>query len=263
MRKSLNNIKKLIDTVKKSLPPEQDFLTELKRSIERDELRGRRKPSNFYKPSGMSCIRNMYYVRTGAKQDETGNSYISWGICNSGSDTHERIQKAVSRMMKNGFDCEYVDVAEYVKSRNLDYLEVVGKSGVETHLHHKTLFLSFLCDGVIRYKGKYYILEIKTESSSKWYSREGVDPVHYRQATAYSTALGIDEVLFLYINRDVFDMKAYMFNVTDEMKQDFVGLIEECESYVNKLIAPPKPEDISRKTCEFCGYKTQCRKELS
>lgn len=261
-RDSLKNVCKLIDNVKRQLPPEQEFINDLKRSIELSDAKGKRKPSKYYKPSSMNCIRSMFYTRVGKKPDENGSSYVMWGICNSGTDTHERVQNAVAEMKANGIDCEYVDVAEFVKQRKLTHLQVTGKSGVETHLIHKTLNLSFLCDGIIRYKNHYYILEIKTENSTKWYGRAGVDESHYNQATAYSMSLGLDEVMFLYINRDLFDFKPFLFTVTDEMKQELVGLIEECDGYVQRLIAPPKPADVAKKTCEYCNYKSYCRKEI-
>lgn len=262
-RTSLNNVKKLIDNAKKSLEPEQAFIMDLKRSIEMGEVKHRRKSSKYYKPSSMNCIRQMFYVRTGKKQDEGYTTYVNWGICNAGTDAHERVQKAVVEMKENGFDCEYIDVGDFVKQRGLDNIKVVRREGMETHLYHKGLNLSFLCDGIIRYKNHYYILELKTESANKWYSRMGVDPSHYNQAIAYSTAFGIDEVLFLYINRDIFDFKSFIYKVTDDMKQDFVGRIDECEQYVSKLIAPPKPDDVAKKTCEYCNYRSYCRKELS
>ncbi len=260
-RKSLVGIKKLIDNSKKSLPPEQEFVADLKRSIEMTEDKNVRKPSTYYKPSSMNCIRSMYYTRIGAEPDETGSSYTMWGICNSGTDIHERVQKAVDDMKNNGIDCEYIDVEKFVKQRELNNLTVVSKNGMETKLRDEKLKLSFLCDGIIRYKNHYYILELKTEASNKFFGREGVDPKHYHQATTYSIELQLPEVLFVYINRDIFDMKGYMFVPTDEMKQDLIGLIDECEGYVNRLIAPPKPEEISRRVCEYCNYKTQCRKE--
>lgn len=260
-RKSLVNIKKLIDDSKKNLPIEQQFVADLKRSIEMTEDKNTRKPSTYYKPSSMNCIRSMYYTRIGVEPDDNGSSYVMWGICNSGTDIHERVQKAVDDMKNNGIDCEYVDVAEFVKQRNLDHLTVVSKNGMETKLRDEKLNLSFLCDGIIRYKNQYYILEFKTEASSKFFNREDVDPKHYKQGTAYSVELRLPEVLFVYINRDIFDMKGFMFEPTDEMKQDFIGLIDECEGYVGRMIAPPKPENIDRRVCEYCDYKTQCRKE--
>ena len=260
-RDSLRNVCRLIDAANTKISPEQAFLADLKRSIEKSADKEARKPSQTYKPSSMNCIRNMYYQVIGADQDPSHSAYCSVGICNSGTDIHIRIQKAVEDMKNNGVDCEYIDVADYVKSRNLDYLEIVEKSGMETKLYYKDLNMSFLSDGIIRYKNHYYILEIKTESSFKWNTRDNVDQTHYKQGTAYSIAFKLPEVLFLYVNRDVLDMKAYMFVPTDEMKQDLVGMITECDGYVSRMICPPKPENVPKKTCSYCGYKTLCGKD--
>ena len=183
------------------------------------------------------------------------------GICNAGTDIHVRVQTAVEQMKQNNMDCEYIDVAEFVKQRNITYLDIVSKNGMETKLYHKTLNMSFMCDGIIKYNNHYYILEIKTESSFKFMNRKEVDPSHYNQGTAYSVAFGLNEVIFLYINRDIFDMKAYMFNVTDDMKSDLIGYIDECDSYVKRMIAPPKPENVTKKACSYCSYKSQCKKD--
>ena len=56
-------------------------------------------------------------------------------------------------------------------------------------------------------------------------------------------------------------MKAFMFNVTDDMKQSIIEYIEECDGYVKRMIAPPKPENVAKKSCQYCGYRTQCRKD--
>lgn len=260
-RNSLKNVCRLIQAAKETLPPEQDFLNDLKRSIEMTADKDTRLPSKTYKPSGMNCIRASYYQITGTQPDEGSSNYTLIGICNSGTDIHVRIQTAVEQMKENGMDCEYIDVADFVKQRNLDYLDIVSKNGMETKLYHKNFNMSFMCDGIIKYKNHYYILELKTENSYKFANRKGVDPSHYNQGTAYSIAFGIPKVLFVYISRDVLDMKAFMFTPSDEMKQNLIGYIEECDSYVSRMITPPKPEDISKKACSYCMYKEQCRKD--
>ncbi|MBO6271722.1 hypothetical protein J6O48_02960 [bacterium] len=260
-RSSLKNVMRLIETVKDTLPPEQDFLNDLKRSIEMTADKDTRLPSKTYKPSGMNCIRQSYYQITGTQPDESHASYSLIGICNSGTDIHVRIQTAVEQMKENGMDCEYIDVADFVRQRNLEDLDIVSKNGMETKLYHKKFNLSFMCDGIIKYKRHYYILELKTENSYKFMNRKGVDESHYNQATAYSLSFGIDQVLFVYINRDVLDMKAFMFDVTGEMKEGLVGYIENCDGYVRRLIAPPKPENVSKKMCGYCLYRSKCKKE--
>ena len=260
-RQSLKNVIRLIDAAKEQVPVEQEFLADLKRSIELNDEKGRRLPSKTYKPSGMNCMRASYYQIIGVEPDESSSSYTMVGICNSGTDIHVRVQTAVAEMKENGIDCEYLDVADFVKSRELDNLEVKSKSGMETKLYHKRLNMSFMCDGIIRYKDKYYILELKTESSYKFMNRHDVDPSHYNQGTAYSLAFGLDNVLFVYISRDILDMKAFMFNVTNEMRSHLVDYIDECDSYVKRQIAPPKPENVLKKTCTYCGYRNQCKKD--
>lgn len=151
-RSSLKNVCRLIEGVQKDTPVERSFLLDLERSIELDDMNSSRIPSKTYKPSSMKCLRNMWYQVTGAERDCEPSNYTSIGICNSGTDTHERIQSYVSNMKNNNIDCEYVDVAEYVNKNKLDYIDVVSKNGMETKLFHKELNMSFMCDGIIKYK---------------------------------------------------------------------------------------------------------------
>ena len=260
-RQSLKNIHRLIQAATNEMPISQQFVADLKASIEKQHTLEGRKPSKSYKPSSMTCIRNMYFQVVGAEADEERANACLVGIVQTGSDRHDKLQEAITRMKEFGMECEYIDVAEFVRIRGLDYLEVVSKQGFETKLYHKDLNMSFLCDGIIKYKGQYYILEIKTETIYKWQSRDGVAEEHIPQGTAYATCLGINQVMFLYENRDNCDKKAYVLEITDDMKYDLiVSKIEECDRYVKRLIPPPKPEDITRKTCQYCNYKAECRK---
>lgn len=254
--KSLKNVMKLLERVNTDVPVERQFLEDLKRSIELDDKKNARKPSQAYKPSSMNCMRNMYYQVMGVEPESESN-YTMIGICEAGTDRHERIQNAISKMQDNGFDCTYVDVAEYVKSRGLDeYLDIVDKQGNETKLYDRKRNISFLCDGIIKYHGKYYIVEFKTESSFKWRDRKGVDPKHYNQARTYSLELKLSDVIFVYINRDICDMKSYMYSVTMEEREEIKNLIKECQTYVDKQEVPPV--DVNSKNCMYCGYRYLC-----
>ena len=257
-RNSLKSVIKAIERANANIPVEQQFLDDLKRSIEIDDAKNARKPSETYSPSAMGCLRAMYYKRIGADAPYQ-STYTMVGICESGTDRHERIQNAISRMKENGFDCEYVDVADFVKQRGLDaYLDIVDKCGNETKLYDRNRHISFLCDGIIRYQGIYYIVEFKTEASFKWKDRKDVDPKHHNQAITYSLELQLDNVLFVYINRDICDYKAYMFNVTEHDRQLVRDLIDVCEVFVQHKEVPPMPENINPKVCAYCAYKSLC-----
>lgn len=249
---------KLIDIANDSLPVEQAFLEDLKISIVKDKVK--HKPSTYYKPSSMVCIRNMYYQRTGTELGASNSTSELEGILESGSDRHERIQQAIINMKKNGFPCEYIDVETFVKSRNLDDIKIVGKNGIETKCLNTKYDISFLTDGIIKYRDHYYVLEIKTETSNKHWRREEPEDNHKTQATAYSLSFGINDVIFLYENRDNCSKKTFLIRVTPEMKMErVVGKIESCEGYVKRGIVPPKCED--KKACQYCNYLNQCRKD--
>ena len=263
-RNSLKNVFRLIEQTQVEVPIEQQFLTDLERSIEIQSKKDSRLPSQTYKPSSMNCIRNMYFQVMGEQPDEDEPSYTIVGICNSGSDIHQRIQQAVIDMQSNDMNCEYVNVADYVRERGYTNLDIVKEPNFETGDYETKLFdksrnISFLCDGIIKYKDKYYILELKTESAGKFIERKGVDPKHYMQGTAYSTIFGIDEVIFVYINRDVLSMKSYLFKPSIAQREDFIGKITTCDTYVNQKQVPPMPDNAGPRLCNYCNYKRICK----
>lgn len=257
-RSSLKNIMKLIDMANDELPIEKQFLSDLIASIEKSNSEIR-KPSQTYKPSSMNCERQMVYQILGIEPEVSSASYQLNGICDSGTDRHIRIQQAIEKMKETiNADCEYIDVETFIKQRNLTDLEVVEKKTMETKLYNKKYNISFMCDGIIKYKGKYFIFEFKTETADKFYKRTDVDLNHYNQATAYSLSFGINQVLFVYENRNTCDLKSYIRVVTDEMKEELIGKLEYCDEYAKKLKAPPKPKEVAKKTCSYCNYKKKC-----
>ena len=220
--------------------------------------------SQSYKPSSLACIRNMYYQLVGTPIDEDISvDPEGVGIAESGTDRHKRIQEAIIHMKDSGIDCEYIDVETYIKEFNIPNLIVVEKTDYETKLFNTEYNFRFLCDGIIKYRGKYYILEIKTETAFKWNNRLNVDPSHYKQATAYALNFGINEVIFLYENRDTCAKKSYLYLVLDSQKEALIKLINECDTYVVNKELPPIPEILknSNKTCNYCSYRKRCHSE--
>lgn len=258
--KALLNVLNLIDAANEELPIEQQFLCDLKASIELTEEKEKRLPSRTYKPSSLHCIRNMYYQVVGYEPAVDRSSSELVGICESGTDRHDRIQKAIMNMRNNNINCEYVNVADYVNTHDLPDIDVVEQQGNETKLFNKELNMSFLCDGIIKYKNKYYILEIKTETSNKFWDRKNVNPDHILQGTAYSLNFGLEDVLFLYECRDNCSKKAFMLHVTDEMRENLLNKIKECDSYVESETVPPFPTDLSKHACSYCDYSRICLK---
>lgn len=256
---SLKNIHRLIKSASQAQPVQDAFLADLISCIERHEKENARTPSRSYKPSSMNCVRNMYFQIMG-EEPESDTNYCLTGMGETGTARHEKIQYYLMLMKQYGYDCEYIDVELYIKEQCLEDLEVIERQGYEVKLFHKKLNIRFLCDGIIKYAGQYYIFEFKTESTHKEVPRQGVAEEHYTQATTYSVCLELDGVIFLYENRDNCHKKCYLLEVTDEMKYDLVlSKIEECDQYVKTMIPPPRPE-VSKKVCQYCSYRQACKR---
>ena len=138
----------MIKNSSKYLPDNKRFLLDTMKSIELTANENRRKGSNWYKPSSLHCMRNMYFTRVGAEQDSTPAEYNSQGMADTGTDRHERIQNALMNLKRFGFDWEYMDVEEYVKKKQNEgkclTLIVKGKQGAETLLFDTALKISFI-----------------------------------------------------------------------------------------------------------------------
>mgnify|MGYP001059616406 CR=1 FL=1 len=234
--------------------PHEEFLRDLIYTIETQEPGD--PPSKTYKPSSLACIRNMYYQRIGVETEPGGMDYQGQGMCESGSDRHVRLQGWICKMKERGIDCEYYDVESYLNLMGITDVVVREKQGMETKCFHTGLNMSFMTDGIIRYKGVWYVLEIKTEISGKWYRREDIEENHKTQATCYCLAFHIDKSIFLYENRDMLCLKSYLIHVGKDRTDAVVSKITECEGYVQRGITPPRPEDVN---CRYCAYSGRCR----
>ena len=239
------------------------------------------KPSIYYKPSSLICMRQMYFTRQGIPPEDEKKTAAAIGICESGTDRHDRIQRVLASMKDLGMEFEYIDVETYVKEHNLLDIEIKEKKGMETKCFNKRYNISFLTDGIIRYipTNKYFIFEYKTEVSMKFRNRESEELTHRTQAACYSLSFGIDDTLFVYENRDICEKKAFHYHSDyNEQKAKVIDKIKACEDHLEKGIVPPKltNKDIdpnfiggkdrvtgpSAKICQYCKFKKECSKYL-
>ena len=85
--------------------------------------------------------------------------------------------------------------------------------------HSFKYFVSFLADGMVKYKNKYYLIEIKTQPFESQMRQKDVHEKHKDQATAYCVLLGIDSVIFFYEERNFLGKKCFLFTPTEEQKK--------------------------------------------
>ena len=232
------------------------FISDLYYSISQDSTKNIHKASKTFKPSSMKCPRNMQYQVMGVEPAEDKISPELVGILESGTDRHIRLQQAIMNMKKNGIDCEYIDVADFVEQRGLTDLEIKSRSGIETKLYNKRWNISFMCDGLIKYLDRYFILEIKTETTRKNYSRTTMAEEHLPQVCAYYLSFNIPDIMMLYENRDNCTKKAYSVVVTE--KQKIIEVVNKINT-VNECIANNTLAPCNLDACKYCRYIKKCK----
>lgn len=254
---ALSNIARMVRR-KTQINPADKFLNELIRTIQANQRTGI--PSKSYKPSSMGgCKRSIYYELTGAPTDGVPEDYSFTGICESGTARHEILQTYVMQMKDAGFDWEWVDPERYVEEKKIPHMEVIERKGNEVKFYNNLYNMRFLCDGIVKLDDRYFILEFKTESCHKFDKHEDAWKAHKMQATCYSLCFDIDDVIFVYENRDVCTKKSFLVTVTDEMKDEVEEKIAEIDMSVDENRVPDKEDSASE--CQYCEYKRQCRQD--
>lgn len=254
----LTSLAKMVKLAQQNEVAEQ-FVNDLLYTIEsEDKEHNTYKPTQSFKPSAISgCLRCLFYEVSGATKDEESKGTNLVGICESGTDRHETIQNYIQAMSKHGIDCEWVNVGDYLKQQGITDPQVIKQVGNETKLYSVEYNMRFMCDGLIKYNGEYYIIEIKTESTHKYGKHSDAWDSHKLQATCYSMTIGVPNVIFIYENRDNCDKKGFLVEVTDTMINQVKYKINTVNKSIQDNTVPPRETD----KCTYCNYKTQCRKD--
>jgi CRISPR/Cas system-associated exonuclease Cas4 (RecB family) len=219
-------------------------------------------PSSYYK-----CQRMKWYEL----MDFSANKKIvarNERIFAVGTATHEWIQNDVFMKMdeREGSTVRLIPREE---------LPVFGKEGIEFITEHKAppmeikfldwrftkLFpISAMIDGALRFASTDMLFEFKTIKSSDFGMLIEPSADYRKQGAIYATSLGVSKVMFLFINKDTQEFKAYLVEYGQAQYDWVVDRITTLEGYVERNELPPK--EVSD-NCRWCSFKGACDKELS
>jgi CRISPR/Cas system-associated exonuclease Cas4 (RecB family) len=219
-------------------------------------------------PSHLHCPARMGFKLRGAPMMAEDRGFEARGYAEAGNSRHRAIQEFLIDLE----NIEWIDPEVYVKEKNLPFevykskkvLAVSEKYNIpyteacsllgeyEVNLVHKTQPLSFKLDGLIKYKGEYYIVEIKTVGKKDL--QDSPLDKHQWQGKTYSFLLKIPRVLWIYECRENFKIKTTVQVFEPEEQQ-------QARNRLNHIILdkddPHKLErDLSK--CGFCRYKAIC-----
>lgn len=238
-----------------------EFLTDLDYHIRKLDKEDSYIPSKTFKPSSLRCPRGAVMGVLGCEPNKTERNSNLIGITSSGTFIHEMIQSKVLTM----HNWDYLDVAEYAKDK--DDLIVTEPcdfeaGNYETKFHSKKWNMNFLVDGLLKNQKtkKLFLFEIKSINGGGFYKTKEVPEKYKLQAISYCTMLDLDSVIFLFVDRDLFNMKTFLFNVTARDKNEWKNNMERNLNYVKNGIIPAKPVFADRMFCQYCNYSESCHK---
>lgn len=212
------------------------------------------KPCTFA-PSSMRCKRKSWFRLRGVKPDIIQEPDLTMDhTATVGTALHERIQSILSEALGE----DWISVEDYLKEFPIPYKYTLTKHGYETKVSIDDPPINFSCDGIIRIRGCYYLLEIKSSEYESWKSLTETKPHHMEQIKTYATILDIPRVLTLYIDRQYGRVKSFEFSVSGEemtaIKQDMVYV----QQMVKANLAPEKLP-TGDYVCSNCEYKLKCK----
>ena len=210
-----------------------------------------------FAPSAFRCDRLSWFRLRGVQPDTapTPDRALEF-TAQIGTACHAMIQKTLQEALGD----DWIDVETYMKSANLPYSFKCEKDGYETKIEIENPPVRFACDGIIRWKGELYLLEIKTSEYSSFDELMNPKPQHEDQIKFYATTLGLSKVLVLYMDRQYGGLKCYEVVITENDRQYVQEKIANVIRCVEANIAPDRlPRDDSWCTAGHCPYFKKCR----
>lgn len=221
------------------------------------------------KPSKLQCERQMYYILTQAPTDPIRSTDPKLIMMQKvGTFMHSLIQEALASSHAKAQGIIFrtpEDVVAGAALRGL-HTRIVPSTHSRTnqyecHSYNEDYGISFMWDGGIYFRDTKAIIEIKSEEHFKHMKRMKPDPEHIEQATCYSICLGIDTVIFLYVDRNYMTIKSYQVEIDDMMKSEVIAKINRVKQAVADRVLPAKCE--GKKPCKYCDYCKACKADLN
>lgn len=235
-----------------------DFLDEYERLLdERIRLEESRQPSKTFAPSQLRCKRISWFRLRGVEPEVSpiANRGLQF-TATIGTAIHEAIQSN----LKSYLGDDWIDVEDYLKSKSLSFEYNCTTSGYETQVEIKNPPVKFAPDGIIRYKGKLMLLEIKSSEYTSFEKLSAPKPQHINQIMTYGTLLDLDSAFVLYVDRQYGNYKCFEVTITDEDRTSVLEMFNEVMRCVDANIAPPKlPSGDAWCSPARCRYYNKCK----
>ena len=237
-----------------------DFLDRYERYSELRLIQKSLEPGHkTFAPSSFRCNRRSWFRLRGVEPDvlDKPDKVLEFSAV-VGTACHNMIQHNLVDMLGSN----WLDVESYVKSINSPYTFSFTPSAgsIETKVECTDPPVLFACDGILRFKDKIYLLEIKSCEYSVWMGLANPKSGHLDQVKCYCTLLGLSDVMFMYIDRQFGNIKCFEYSVSEEDKIAIRKRFEYVQKMVELNLAPdPIPPGDIWCSPSYCPYYKKCR----
>lgn len=210
-----------------------------------------------FAPSSFRCQRISWFRLRGVQPDEIKKPDRTLDFtAEIGSACHTIIQ----RNLQEALGEDWIDVGQYLKDMNPSYSYTLNQFGYETQIEIDSPPIRFACDGIIRWKGEFYLLEIKSSEYASFDELTDPKAQHVDQIKCYATLLGLKHVLVLYIDRQYGSIKCYEMTITESDNREVMDRFQYVQDMVEAFLAPDRlPKDDPWCTASMCPYYKKCK----
>lgn len=167
-----------------------DFIDFYEDIVTQQIINKHNKPSSkTFAPSSIRCSRKSWFRLRGAQPDVLIQPDATLEFsAQIGTACHKRIQANLKQAMGSN----WIAVKDFLSANPMpyDYELTEEPDGLETKVAIFDPPILFACDGIIRWKGDFYLLEIKTVDHSSFNNLTDIKPIHLDQIRCYATLLG-------------------------------------------------------------------------
>lgn len=213
-------------------------------------------PSRTFAPSQIRCKRVSWFRLRGVQpeQEAVVDRTLNF-TAQVGTSCHHTIQDLLSKKL----GADWVDVETYLSSEPRPYEYMCMKNGFETLIAIQEPPVKFAPDGIIRYKGEYRLLEIKTSEYTSFDKLIEPKPQHIDQIKCYGTLLNLHSAIVLYQDRVYGGLKCYEVKITDDDMRQMWEMFQDVQRCVAMNVAPERPTNRNYCSPSYCRYYNKCK----
>lgn len=231
-----------------------------------DVLKEHKRPDvEYFTPSSISsCNLSLYAKLKGYEKDDDN------------AKPHQRRWQDIGNAVGDMLQEKILNAESFIDEPKFKFKKDINGNPIFEEFSSKLINIDDInifgqCDGIVEYKNKDFILEIKskqtTYSTTSYNAMKTAKKEHIQQCVMYSLMYGIDTCIICYLNtskkgwnvdekniKKYPDVRVFVVEITEEMKADVINKLK----YIKKCVVENNPPSLDFDCWDFNNYKNAC-----